>query len=82
MVADPRASYGKAGVLHIVATAEEPLTASDIGDMIDKDPLNVSQMLTTLYRDGFVWRREINQGWGGGKTFEYTLAPREEQTDA
>ena len=73
----PRASYGKTGVLHLVATAEEPITSSEVAELIDSETQNVSEMLTALYREGFVWRRDANEGWGGTE-YEYILAPREQ----
>ena len=71
----PRQSYGQVGVLHIIATAEEPLTAKEVAQHIEKD--NPSDILLKLYRSGYVLRRRRDIGGHGTNPYEYTLAPRD-----
>jgi len=74
-VPTPRQSYGQVGVLHIIATADEPMTAKEIEEHIDKG--NASNYLVKLYRSGYVLRRRREVEGRGTNPYEYTLAPRD-----
>lgn len=78
----PDAGAGMVRTLWMLATAEEPRTASELAAAMDVNREMVRKTLRTLYERGFVLRRVRDDGQFGRHPFEYALASREVVSDA
>jgi predicted transcriptional regulator len=66
-------------VMYVVAQ-HQPATAKEVNNVLapDGDVKQASGILTKLYRDGLLIRREVENGKTGGNPYEYALKPLDE----
>jgi len=71
-------TFGQAGVLYLLATADEPMTVKEIAAVSPLKEMSADGTIRQLYRKGLLARRKRQVGQGGQKPYEYALRAKQD----
>ena len=67
-------TFGRPGVIYVLATSSKPLTASEVEDIAPCTLGTIQNLLRCLFEDGYVVRRRRYPHEKQRAPYEYTLA--------
>jgi len=77
----PGQSFGKSGVLWLLANQDTPATAQELAKQAPVDATTVRVTLLSLFRKELVVRRKREQEGFRADPYEYAIRPRQEGAD-